>query len=50
MSQIIRFETPEDVVEIHALTAAAFLNAPHTVDSHLPKPAILTTLGHRAQY
>jgi putative acetyltransferase len=30
MSQIIRFETPADVADIHALTAAAFLNAPHT--------------------
>ncbi|MFX5839845.1 N-acetyltransferase, partial [Acinetobacter baumannii] len=27
---MIRFEIPEDVVRIHALTAAAFLNAPHT--------------------
>lgn len=30
MSQIIRFETPEDISEIHDLTTAAFLNAPHT--------------------
>ena len=30
MRPIIRFETPEDVEDIHALTAAAFLNAPHT--------------------
>ncbi len=30
MSQVIRLETAADVKDIHALTAAAFLSAPHT--------------------
>lgn len=30
MSKIIRYETQNDISEIHELTAAAFLNAPHT--------------------
>ncbi len=30
MSQILREECSEDAAEIHALTAAAFLDAPHT--------------------
>ncbi len=30
MTPLIRPEAPSDVTDIHALTAAAFLNAPHT--------------------